>query len=244
MGYVLTGGHHWGVGYRSIGLLQILLTAVLFFSLPLWKHRENEADEGTASERKKPLSLEEIVRVPGVKEVMVTFFCYCALEQTTGLWASSYLVLHKGVDAQTAASFASMFFVGITLGRAINGFLTFRLDDTSLIRLGQGIILLGIMILLLPLGQIVSLVALVLIGVGCAPIYPCVIHSTPEHFGADHAQAIIGVQMASAYLGNCLMPPLFGLVADHIHVALLPVYLLLILVTMAVMHERLLRACA
>ena len=244
MGYVLTGGRHWGVGYRGIGLLQILLTAVLFFSLPLWKNGEKETEGERAAETREPLSLGEIVRIPGVKEVMLTFFCYCALEQTTGLWASSYLVLHKGVDAQTAASFASMFFVGITLGRAINGFLTFWWSDTRLIRFGQGIILLGIMILLLPVGQIISLVALVLIGVGCAPIYPCVIHSTPEHFGADHSQAIIGVQMASAYLGNCLMPPLFGGIADHIHVAWLPVYLLLILVTMAVMHERLLRTCA
>ena len=241
MGYVLAGGGYWGTGYRCIGILQVVLTAVLVLSLPLWKGGgETEAD---TIQDTKPLTLGQIVKIPGAKEVMVMFFCYCALEQTTGLWASSYLVLHKGVDSKTAASFASMFFVGITLGRALNGFLTLKWGDARLIRMGQGIVCLGILILLLPFGANVSLAALILIGVGCAPIYPCVIHSTPDHFGPDKSQAIIGVQMASAYIGNCIMPPIFGLIADHIHVALLPVYLLAILVTMVVMHEGLLRKC-
>lgn len=241
MGYVLAGGRHWSVGYRCVGVLQILLTVVLVFSLPLWKKRGERMEQG--NEQEKPLSLRQVVAIPGAQEIMVTFFCYCALEQTAGLWASSYLVLHKGVDSRTAASFASLFFVGITLGRAFNGFLTLKWDDTRLIRMGQGIILAGVLLLLMPLGAGPSLGALLLIGVGCAPIYPCVIHSTPEHFGAERSQAVIGVQMASAYIGNCLMPPLFGLIAQHLHVALLPVYLLVILLTMAVMHERLLRKC-
>jgi fucose permease len=168
---------------------------------------------------------------------MLCFFCYCPVEQTTGLWASSYLTLYKGVSADTAASFAGMFFIGITIGRALSGFITMKLNDVQMIRMGQFIIGLGVITMLLPLGQNASLVGLIMIGLGCAPIYPCIIHSTPSHFGADKSQAIIGVQMASAYVGTCLMPPIFGLIANYITVALLPVYLFLILVLMVVMHE-------
>ena len=155
----------------------------------------------------------------------------------SGLWASSYLVLHKGVAPETAATFASLFYIGITIGRAISGFITMKLNDTQMIRLGQGIIFLGVLALFLPLGSTISLIGFILIGLGCAPIYPCIIHSTPDHFGADRSQAIIGVQMASAYVGTCLMPPVFGLIANNITVALLPAYLILFLVLLSVMHE-------
>ena len=238
MGAVLSGGGHWGSGYRIVGFIQLLLTAVLLLSLPLWKERTKTEDGSSA----KPLPLKAVIAIPGAKQIMVTFFCYCALEQTTALWASSYLALYKGVPADTAAFFASMFFIGITAGRALNGFLTMKFTDTQLIRMGQAVILTGICAMLLPLGNAAAITGLILVGLGCAPIYPCVIHSTPEHFGAEHSQALIGVQMASAYIGNCLMPPLFGLIANHIHVALLPVYLLLILGLMAMMHEKMLRA--
>lgn len=241
MGYVLSGGQHWTMGYRVIGLFQIVLTAILFFSLPMWKKRK-EADSDDVN-KVKPLTLREIIKIPGAKEVMTTFFCYCALEQTGGLWASSYLALYKGVPSETAAFFGSMFFIGITVGRAINGFLTMRFTDTQLIRLGQGVVGIGVAAMLLPMGQTISLIGLILVGLGCAPIYPCVIHSTPAHFGAEKSQALIGVQMASAYVGTCLMPPLFGLIANHIGVSLLPVYLLAILLAMVVMHERLVRKC-
>jgi len=242
MGYVLTGGQHWSEGYRVIGVLQIVLTAVLFLSLPLWKKRvQTVGEDGQLLD--KPLGLYDVVCIPGAKEIMITFFCYCALESTAGLWASSYLVLFKGVAKETAASFAGMFYIGITIGRALNGFLTMRFSDTQLIRMGQGIILLGVTAMLLSMGETVSLIGLILIGLGCAPIYPCVIHSTPIHFGVDKSQALIGVQMASAYVGTCLMPPLFGLIASHVSVALLPVYLLVLLVLMAVMHERVVRTC-
>ena len=172
---------------------------------------------------------------------MLCFFCYCAVEQTASLWASSYLTLCKNIPAETAARFAGMFFIGITLGRGISGFITMKLNDTQMIRLGEGLVGLGILIMLLPLGQTASLAGLVIIGLGCAPIYPCVIHSTPAHFGADRSQAIIGVQMASAYVGTCLMPPFFGMIANHITVALLPVYLLVILLLMVLMHELLVK---
>lgn len=237
MGFVLSGGGHWSAGYRYVGLLQILLTAILLLSLPLWKNRQADSDGESA----KPLPLSQVVRMPGAKEIMVTFFCYCGLEQTAMLWGSSYLALYKGIPAETAAFFASMFFIGITAGRGLNGFLTVKFSDTQLIRLGQVIILAGAGVMLLPMGQTASLMGLILIGLGCAPIYPCIIHSTPAHFGAEKSQALIGVQMASAYVGTLLMPPLFGLIANHISVGWMPAYLLAILALMIFMHERLIR---
>ena len=244
MGFVMTHGGSWNGGYRSIALAQIVLTAILFCSLPLWKGRPQVTDDAGNQVEAKPLSLRQVLNIRGVKQVLVCFFCYCALEQTTGLWASSYLTLHKGVSPETAAGFASMFFLGITAGRALSGFLTMRLSDVQMIRLGQGLIGGGIVIMLLPLGAAASLAGFVIIGLGCAPVYPCIIHSTPAHFGADKSQAIIGIQMACAYVGTCLMPPLFGLIANHISVALLPWYLIAILALMIVMHELLIRAVA
>ena len=239
MGYALTGGYGWSMGYRIIAVIQILLTAFLFLSLSQWKN--GNSDEGEQRETTaKALSLGEILRIPGAKEVMVTFFCYCALEQTANLWVCSYLVLQKGITPEQAAGFASLFFVGITAGRFFSGFLTIKIGDTQMIRLGQAIILLGILTLLMPFGLGTSRIGLLLIGLGCAPVYPSIIHSTPVSFGADKSQAMIGVQMAFAYVGTCLMPPLFGVVANHITAALFPFYLLIILGVMIFAYERML----
>ena len=236
MGAALTGGATWNTGYRIISVLQVILTAVLVFSLPKWKKQNTSSEETTSGEL---LSIKEIFAIPGTRAIMVCFFCYCALEQTTMLWASSYLTLAKGVDAKTAASFAGMFCIGITIGRGINGFLAMKLKDRQMIRMGQSIIFMGIIVMALPFGEIASLIGFSLIGLGCAPIYPCIIHSTPEHFGKERSQAIIGVQMASAYIGTCLMPPLFGLLANRISIKILPFYLLILLGLMVYMHESL-----
>lgn len=244
MGYALTAGWGWNSGYHIIAVLQIVLTAILLCSLPLWKQRPAEVLQDGKVQNVKALSIREVLQLAGAREILVCFFCYCALEQTTGLWVSSYLTLHKGVSADTAASFASMFYLGITVGRALSGFLTMKLNDVQMIRLGEVIIGIGALVMLLPFGQSLSLTGLILIGLGCAPVYPCVIHSTPAHFGADKSQAIIGIQMACAYVGTCLMPPVFGLIANHITVALLPVYLLIILVLMVIMHELLCKKTA
>ena len=239
MGRVLAGGGPWTAGYRYIALFQIALTAVLFLSLPLWQKRTDETAEGGTAPQ--ALSLGQVFRLPGAKEVMLCFFCYCALETTAGLWASSYLTLTRGVAADTAASFASLFYIGITAGRAACGFLTLKLSDTQMIRLGQGVLAVGVAALLVPGPQLLALVGLVLVGVGCAPIYPSIIHATPDHFGADRSQAVICIQMASAYVGNLVMPPLFGLLANNITPALFPFYLLALLVLMVFMHEQLVR---
>ena len=238
LGTVLTAGMRWNTGYIIISVFQVVLTAVLFLSLPLWEKRNTETAQDNAAPR-TALSLWEILAIPGAKDILIAFFCYCAAEQTAILWGSTYLVRHCGMAEETAAGFGSLFLIGITLGRALNGFLTYRFNDKTLIRMGQGIMMLGVAVMLVPLGSYGAMAGLLLIGLGCAPIYPCVIHSTPEHFGEENSQAIIGIQMASAYIGVCLMPPLFGLIANHISVSLLPVYVGGITLLMIVMCERL-----
>ena len=235
MGAAITRGMGWSGGYRIISVMQVVLTAILVLSLPLWKNRSDAAK----SETGKPMSLGQIIAVPGVKSVMACFFCYCALEQTAGLWASTFLVLRWGVTAEQAATLAGLFYFGITAGRAVSGFATFRFNDKQMVRIGQSILLAGIALLILPISRLTAMIGFVAIGVGCAPVYPSLIHSTPDHFGADRSQAIIGVQMASAYLGTCLMPPLFGLIAAALSVRLMPVFLLILLAVMFVTHEQL-----
>lgn len=245
MGFALSHGQTWNMGYRYIAILQIVLTSILFISLPLWK-KNNPAvstDAEPASSDNHVLTLREIIRLSGAKEIMIAFFCYSAIEQTTGQWGSSYLVLHKGLSEETAATFAGLFYIGITIGRALSGFITMKLNDTQMIRLGEVIILLGCIALVLPLGSVVSLGGFILIGLGCAPIYPSIIHSTPANFGADKSQAVIGVQMAAAYVGTTVMPPLFGIIANNISIALLPLYVFAALLLMFAMYERVVRKC-
>ena len=239
MGAVLSAGRHWSAGYRSIGVLQLALTALLLLSLPLWKKGEEQGE----GEKAKPPRLKEILAIPGAKPLLLAFFCYCALEQTMGLWAGSYLALYRSFTPERAAGFTGLFFLGITLGRALNGFLTIRFSDSFLTRTGFVIIALGIAAVLLPLGDALALAGLVLVGLGCAPVYPCIIHATPARFGAERSQAVIGILMAGAYLGNCLMPPLFGLIANHISIGMLPPYLLLLLALMALSHRQAVRIC-
>ncbi len=234
MGAVLTGGLHWSRGYLFVGLIQFVIATGLLLSLPLWKRPSGE----NTAENVPALKLKTILALPGAKAIMIAFFCYCALEQTVCLWSASWLNLHMGLDPDSAASWASLFYLGITLGRLASGFVTIKLNDRQMIRLGMGILAVGIALLLLPLGLIPALIGLLLIGLGCAPIYPCIIHSTPENFGIENSQAMVGVQMASAYMGNCFMPPLFGLIANHISIRLFPAHLLLILLVMTCSHKR------
>ncbi len=236
MSYALTN-HSWTDGYRIVSFIQIALTAILFLSLPLWTKNNIPDAKGKHS---KALTLVETFKIPGVPYVLLCFFAYCAMETTTGLWASTYLVRQRGISPEIAASFASLFFIGITVGRFLNGFISERFGDKTLIRAGIVIILIGITLLGIPLPiEEINLLGLIVIGLGCAPIYPCIIHSTPENFGKDKSAAIIGIQMASAYTGSTLMPPLFGVIAQFIHVGLFPLFLLFFALLMLSMSERL-----
>lgn len=236
MGLCLTKGLTWNFGYRTVGILQIILVICLLFSLPLWKQKNvSSCQEET---KQVSLSLKDTIKLPGAKPILAAFFCYCALEATTGLWASSYLVLFKGLNAETAAKWASLFYLGITAGRFLSGFISDKLGDRNMVRLGQLIALLGIILLLIPGSTGFTLPGLIAVGLGCAPIYPCLLHATPVNFGAANSQSIMGMQMACAYVGTTVMPPAFGIIAEYVNIALYPVYLVLLVIIMFIMAER------
>lgn len=235
MAYALTNNLGWNKGYSFISLLQIILTVVLIFSLPIWKRRERIVDGKEA----KTLTLREVIKIKGVKEVLICFFCYCGVEQSAGLWASTYLSMCKGVNSEAAARFASMFFIGITIGRGLNAFIAMYLNDKTMVRIGLVIIAIGIICMFIPAPAILSLIGLILIGLGCAPIYPSLIHATPNSFGSDKSQAVIGVQMAFAYIGVLALPPLFGVIAEFTSIALLPIYITILFIMMFLSFERL-----
>lgn len=241
MSFSLTKGYGWNHGYFLVGVLQAGLTVILCISLPLWKKlAKREEKVENKAEQTAPLRLSEVLRIPGVICVLLTFFAYCAVEQTSILWASSYLVQYRGVEVSVAAQFASLFLIGITFGRFLCGFIADKFGDRVLIRYGMILVVAGFVLVALPLQtDVLALAGLVLAGFGCAPVYPAIIHSTPDNFGADKSQAVIGIQMASAYVGTTFMPPLFGLLAAKIGIFLLPFYLLAFAAVVLVMSERL-----
>ena len=241
MSQCLIRGAGWQSGYRSVSILQFALTAVVFLSLPLWNivRTARRVDDVKGENGERPIGVFGALRIPGVKEILLGFFCYCALETTTGLWASTYLVLHHGLNPSIAARWAALFFIGITVGRFISGFVSNRIGDRNMIRIGLALVGVGILAVLIPFGITdIALAGLICIGLGCAPVYPAIIHETPENFGADKSQAIIGIQMASAYIGSTVIPPLFGLVAQYINVSWYPCFLLAFLLLMLFMLER------
>lgn len=236
MGMCLTHGLKWNSGYMTVGVIQIVLVLFLVLSLPLWKRQRGAGkSEDTHT---KGIGLGQVVRLPGAKAILTAFFCYCALESTTGLWAGSYMVLHKGIPAPIAAKWASLFYLGITVGRLACGFITDRLGDKRMVRCGQITALAGAVLLVLPMGNMATLAGLIMVGLGCAPIYPSLLHETPDNFGAENSQSIMGMQMACAYVGSTFMPPLFGLMAEHVSVRCYPVYLMVFAVLMMIMTER------
>lgn len=257
MGFCLGKGLGWSRGYFSVSMIQIVITANLFISLPLWKSRTDEKEGGIEPEPKgaeaeqiqtdqtkaassKALSLREILRIKGAPYILITFFAYSAMETTTGLWASSYLVQYLLMEPEKAAKFASFFYLGITVGRFLCGFVADRMGDKALIRLGGGIVGAGILLVLIPFPvPTPALLGLVIIGFGCAPVYPAIIHSTPFYFGKENSQALIGIQMACAYVGSTFMPPLFGTLAARIGIWLYPVFLLVFEVLMVLTSEKL-----
>lgn len=247
MGWAVAGGLKWNGGYRTVSVLQIVLTVLIFLSLPLWKRKqkadihvgESVSAQENGREEQSHRTLKSLVKIKGVKEVLVCFFCYCSLESTAGIWAASYCTMYRGITPEQAAKWASLFYVGITAGRFVSGFITMKINDRNMIRLGQAVTAAGLLLVMLPMGGNMLFMGLILIGCGCAPVYPSIIHETPANFGADLSQAIIGIQMAAAYVGSCLVPPLFGLAAQYIDIGLYPYFMAVILVLMIVMSEKL-----
>ena len=237
MEFEARGGYGWRSGYHWVFLLQAGMTAILFLSLPVWKRVAPERREPEAAKEK--FSLWRIACLPGVPASLIAFFCYCALETTTGLWATSFLVSKTGLTAEDAATCTSLFFLGITLGRFLSGFVADRVGDRGMVRAGVCLMGLGTLLLLaFPEHPILAVAALLVTGIGGAPYYPALIHSTPVLFGEAHASAVMGLQMASAYVGSALAPPLFGLLAEGFSLSLLPLYLVILVLGMAILTEK------
>lgn len=238
MSYALTHST-WSNGYRNVSYIQFGILAVILIAMPLWKINK---DPAVTEEDKPLLGLRGALKIKGVPTLLIGFYAYCAAESTTMLWASSYLEGTRGISKDKAAAFGSLFFIGITAGRFLSGFISDKLGDNRMIRLGTAIALFGVILIALPVGA-ASMVGFVIIGLGCAPVYPCIIHSTPANFGAENSQGIIGIQMASAYVGSTFMPPVFGLIANHVSLKLMPIYLAFFFILLLVMISKTEKLC-
>lgn len=242
MSFWLKGGdglpkNNWQMGYFSIGVCQMLLVIVLFCSVPLFRKSGKSADPDKEERKAEIVPVKDILKIKNAKPVLAALFCYCGLELTAGLWGSTYAVGRYQVEAGIAASWTSLYYMGITAGRFAAGFMAMRFQYKHLIRLGQGLILMGVMILLLPLPAAKIPLGQSLIGLGCAPIYPAMLHQTPVIFGLRLSQAMMGISMACAYVGSALLPPLFGVIADLGGLSLFGGYLLVIVLVMFVGTE-------
>ena len=232
MAFMLNQTGHWQMGYRTVAIVQVVLVAILTISLPLWQRFPTPASPQTASGGGK------IRNIKGITPNLAAFFAYCAVEASTGLWAASFLVNERGLSEVLAAGGASSYYLGITIGRFLNGFLSTKIAAMSLVRGGEAMILLGIVLMFLPF-PILSLAGLMIIGLGCAPIYPTLLHETPRRFGAENSARLMGLQMATAYCGLTLIPPLLGLIVGRFGLRLYPIGLLLLALMLTFGTERL-----
>jgi fucose permease len=223
----------WNSGYGAIAVIQFCLVVFLFVSLPLWK-KSGSAENHS---RRNSVKFSELFQTTGVREVLTAFFCYCTIEATTGLWGASFLVEERGISKEIAAQWIALYYIGITSGRFISGFITLKLNNRQMIRMGQIIIGCGIIVLVLPFGNATLLPGLFMIGLGCAPIYPSLLHETPKNFGGEYSQAMMGIQMGSAYIGTTLMPPVFGWLASRMSFNIFPVFIGGILIIKIAMVE-------
>ena len=231
----------WRLGYATIGSIQALLVVCLFLSLPLWK--KFESDNSEKINDSKGIKISNLIKLPGAKPALVSFFCYCAIELTTGLWVSSYFVIINGFSPEIAAKWVSLYYLGITIGRFLAGFVSIKLNNKQMIRVGQVICIAGGVLLSITYSSNIQLIGLICIGLGCAPIYPAMLHDTPNRFGKESSQGIMGIQMATAYVGSTFVPPLFGVIAKFIGFEILPYFLLISMLLMLVMTERVNKVC-
>ncbi len=240
MSYTLTADLGWHSAYFVVGIIQVALTVVLLISLPLWGkvHPIVPADPDTPEA--PPVGIRRALRIPGVPLILAAFFAYCAIETTAIVWASTYLVGTRAVEPATAAAFGALFLLGITGGRFLAGFFADRIGDRRLIRGGFITVGVGVVLLALPVQtDVLALAGFVVAGLGCAPIYPAIIHSTPVNFGAENSQSIVGIQMAAAYTGSTFAPPLFGALSTWAGLWILPLFLAVLVALGLVMSERL-----
>lgn len=229
MSYFLKQNGYWQGGYRVVSIIQLSLAVIMFLTLPLWgKVSHASPDELVGG----PIEIDNRVAIKkrGAIFAVLSFFFYCAAEASVGLWAATYFVSVRGVDPSIAASWGSLFFFGIMGGRMISGLLAMRVKERTLINAGLVLAVLGALLLALPLPQPISLAGILLFGLGCAPVFPNLIHITPQRFGKSYSQAVIGLQMAAAYVGATLMPPIVGWIGQAFGFAGLPYYLLACLV--------------
>ena len=232
----------WQLGYRTVALMQLAIGVVLVLTLPVWNIHRDEAQTARAGQ---VLGIRGALKIKGAPTLFVGFFAYCGAEGTSILWASSYLAGERGFSAQRAAASAAVLYVGITVGRFVSGFIADKVGDRGMIRLGTGVIAAALAVLALPGGgELGALLGLGLLGLGNAPVYPAIIHATPANFGAEKSQGIIGMQMASAYVGSTLMPPLFGLIANRAGLGWMPLFLAVLILLMIAMLEATFRTVA
>lgn len=235
MSVYLLKDNGWRLGYSTIGIIQAILVVCLFISLPIW--RKFEAPNNNEEEKSSEVNVSILLKLPGAKAALISFLCYCAVELTTGLWASSFLVMNNGLSTEMAAKWVSFYYLGITVGRFLSGFMAMKFNNKQMIRIGQVICILGSAILTLSLSESLQLAGLIAIGLGCAPIYPAMLHETPNRFGKELSQGIMGIQMATAYIGSTFIPPLFGAISQLIGFKFLPIFLLVFMVIMLVSSE-------
>ncbi len=248
MSQFISKENSWRSGYMTVSIIQFVLMLILFFTLPLWKREEkdiknSQVDFMVEEAARSNLPIENIdkvkpLQIKGVKLALVSFLFYCSAELTMGLWGSSYLVSIKQIPVAVAAQWVSLYYAGITVGRLITGFISMKVSNTMLIRIGQVIALAGATLLLLPLPTIFFLIGFIMVGLGFAPIFPCMIHETPTRFGKEHSQKIIGYQMAFAYTGSTFLPPLLGVIATHSTMIILPIFMCVCIITIFVCTEK------
>ncbi|MBQ7888056.1 MAG: MFS transporter [Clostridia bacterium] len=232
MSAALSHGMKWTAGYRGVSAMQFALALVLLMTLHLWGGEKAKEEERNA----KVLSAAQVLALPGARQGLFGFTCYCAVESTFMLWSATYLVMARGMDAARAASMGGLFFIGMTVGRGVSGFIAMKRTPRQMVRLGQVMMVLGGLLLFVP-GQNIAVFGLLFMGLGCAPVYPNIVQDTPRNYGAENSQAVIGVQMAFAYVGSLCMPTVFGWIAEAVGYGALPVFSLALTAVMIVLYN-------
>lgn len=236
MSFYIAQNNAWKKGYVAIAMIYFILAVILFFSLPSFNQTQTKAKQEENSNKKN--SFNSIIKIPKLKLTLVCFFCCCAIEQTIGLWGSSYLLSCKNINAENAAACLSIFFAGVTIGRFVSGIATIKLEPPILIKIGLWIEIIGGILMILPLQVVFSMVGLILIGFGSSPIVPCMIQQTADKFGLEVSGTIVGYQIACGFLGSTIIPPIFGWIADKTTLSIFTVVILLFIIILTLSNNK------